>query len=430
MSITDQLAEFARADCTAPDVLHMMRLSIFDWAVCGIAGRCEPVSRMVRDMVTAEAGTAEATLFGGGRAPARSAALVNGVTSHALDYDDTHFAHIGHPSVAVVSAGLAVAEKTGASGDALVQAAFTGVEASTRIGVWLGREHYQTGFHQTGTAGCFGAAIAAARLLGCDHAAMTHAIGLASTRAAGLKSQFGTMGKPYNAGAAAAMGVEVALLAQAGFVSNPEALDSAQGFGPTHAGVADNTAFEGLGSDWMFEQISHKFHACCHGTHAMIEALLGVDVTPSDVTSLEVRTHPSWLKVCNQPSPVTGLEAKFSYRFIAALVLSGHDTASLETFSDALTQDAALNALRDKVTVTGDAQISESSTRVVIKVAGHRVEAAADISEPMDIALRQTKLISKARALIGPNADALIEAVLDGDMLDIDRLATLLGQGE
>ena len=124
------------------------------------------------------------------------------------------------------------------------------------------------------------------------------------------------------------------------------------------------------------------------------------------------------------------MEAKFSYRFIAALVLSGHNTASLETFSDALTQDAALNALRDKVTVTGDAQISESSTRVMVEAAGRRVEAAADISGPMDMGQRQAKLISKAEALSEPETDALIKAVLDGDTLDIERLATLLWQGE
>jgi len=430
MTVTDQIAEFALKDCGTPEALHMMRLSILDWAACGIAGRSEPVSRMVRDMVLAEAGRPEATLFGGGRTPARGAALVNGVTSHALDYDDTHFAHIGHPSVAVVSAALAMAERAEAHGDALVQAALAGVEASTRIGVWLGREHYQTGFHQTGTAGCFGAAIAAARLMGCDHAQMAHAIGLASTRAAGLKSQFGTMGKPYNAGAAAAMGVEVAMLAEAGFVSNAQGLDAAQGFGPTHAGVADAAAFEGMGADWLFEEISHKFHACCHGTHAMIEALLGVNVDARDVTKIEVRTHPRWLKVCNQPSPATGLEAKFSYRLIAALVLSGHDTASLETFSDALTQDKALMALRDKVTVVGDAQVSESSTLVVIDAAGRRLEARADISDPMEISLRQSKLISKAEALIGPQAGELKAAVLDGAMLDINRLTTILGQGQ
>jgi 2-methylcitrate dehydratase PrpD len=289
----------------------------------------------------------------------------------------------------------------------------------------LGREHYQTGFHQTGTAGCFGAAIAAARLLGCEHAAMTQAIGLASTRAAGLKSQFGTMGKPYNAGAAAAMGVEVALLAKAGFVSNPNGLDGPQGFGPTHAGSADVMAFEGMGTDWLFEQVSHKFHACCHGTHAMIEALQGVDFNAAQVSNIKVRTHPRWLKVCNQPEPATGLEAKFSYRLIAALVLSGYDTASLDTFSDALTQHPSLTALRDKVTVVEDPQLSETSAHVTITAGDDAVVTSADISLPMDLELRLAKLIAKAEALIGKQAMMLKAATLEGPAPDLGSLTAL-----
>jgi len=430
LTITDQIAEFALKDCDASDAVQMMRLSILDWAACGIAGRQEPVAQMLRDMVLREGGAREATVFGGGAAPARSAALVNGVVSHALDYDDTHFAHIGHPSVVVVSAALAVAQKVGATGDAFVQAALAGSEASTRIGIWLGRDHYQTGFHQTGTAGCFGAAIAAARLLGCNRHAMTQAIGLASTRAAGLKSQFGTMGKPYNAGAAAAMGVEVALLAHAGFVSTPDGLDGPQGFGPTHAGSADITAFDGMGTNWLFEEISHKFHACCHGTHAMIEALRSVEVDVSKITRIEVKTHPRWLKVCDQPEPSTGLEAKFSYRFIAALVLTGHDTAALDTFSDALTRDGTLQSLRDKVSVSDDAQLTETQARVTLHDGAEIIECFADISDPLAIKLRQTKLVSKAEALIGTTAQELEASILGGPTVNIDRLAALLGQGE
>lgn len=430
MTITSQIADFALMECDSADALRMMRLSIFDWASCGIAGRQEPVSQIVRDIVLREGGVQEAALFGGGGAPARGAALVNGVTSHALDYDDTHFAHIGHPSVAVVSAALAVAQRTGASGDALVRSALAGVEASTRIGVWLGREHYQMGFHQTATAGCFGAAIAAARLLGCDHAAMMHAIGLASTRAAGLKSQFGTMGKPYNAGAAAAMGVEVALLAHAGFVSNTQGLDGSQGFGPTHAGIGDEGAFDGMGTNWLFEQISHKFHACCHGTHAMIEALQQVELDPSEISEVVVTTHPRWLKVCDQPRPTTGLEAKFSYRLIAALVLLGYDTSSLETFSDTLARDKDLATLRDKVSTVGDPRLSDSSALVEIRTGDDTLKVTADISEPIDIEHRQAKLVVKAEALIGSEAKKLVTAVLDSKELDITGLVALLGQGE
>ena len=273
MKVRSELANFAVALVAADAALAMMRLSLFDWAAGAIPGRDEPVARIVRDMVLAEAGAGVATVIGGGRAPARGAALAGGTASHALDYDDTHFDHIGHPSVAVIPAALAVAEQTGVDGAAFLEACLVGAELSIRLGVWLGRAHYQPGFHQTATAGAFGATAAAGRLLRLSADRMAHGLGLAATRAAGLKSQFGTMGKPFNAGIAAATGVEAALLAHAGFVSNPEALETEQGFGPTHAGEANAVALDGLGRSWRFETVSHKFHACCHGTHAAIEAI-------------------------------------------------------------------------------------------------------------------------------------------------------------
>ncbi|MEC8292723.1 MAG: MmgE/PrpD family protein, partial [Pseudomonadota bacterium] len=133
--LTAALARFAAetAETQIPEApMAVMQLSLLDWVACAVAGADEPVSTILRDMVTAEGGAPQATVVGGGQVPARAAALANGTISHALDYDDTHFAHIGHPSVAVVSAALAVAEKHGASGRALQQACLIGVEAATR----------------------------------------------------------------------------------------------------------------------------------------------------------------------------------------------------------------------------------------------------------------------------------------------------------
>ncbi len=88
--------------------------------------------------------------------PARATALVNGVTSHALDYDDAHFAYVGHPSAVIVSASLALAKKHDCKGSDFLDAALIGAESACYIGAWLGRKHYQAGFHQAATAGCFG----------------------------------------------------------------------------------------------------------------------------------------------------------------------------------------------------------------------------------------------------------------------------------
>lgn len=398
---------------SVPDesTLEMMRLSLFDWAACGRAGADEPVSRIVRAMILAEGGRGECALFGGGAAPMRGAALVNGAVSHALDYDDTHFAHIGHPSVAVCSAALAVGQSVGASFDDILMAALIGAEVSVRVGVWLGRAHYQTGFHQTATAGCFGAAAAAARLLGCDADQSGHAIGLAATRASGLKAQFGTMGKPYNAGIAASNGVEVALLARAGFQARTDALSCALGFGETHAGEAAQVP-----GGWLFPDISHKFHACCHGLHAMLEALGHIKVDPENVEKVEIFTHSRWLTVCNQPAPSTGLGAKFSFRMTAAMRLAGVSTAALDSYSDATCADPRLTALREKVKVIADDTLAETAARVEVTAGGKIHLGEHDLSTPIPMDERAAKLRAKAAAMLGDRAaESLWQAVRQGD---------------
>lgn len=404
--ITEKLAAFVAetsAQAVPDETQEMLRLSMLDWAACGIAGVGEPVAKACRALAHEEGGAAQAHLFGGGRVPARTAALVNGATSHALDYDDTHFAHIGHPSVAVFPAALAVAEREGANGAALQHAALLGIEVSIRIGVWLGRDHYQHGFHQTGTAGAFGAAAAAARLLGFDAAQVAATFGLVATRASGLKAQFGTMGKPFNAGIAASNGVEAAFLVANGMVGNPAGLEAAQGFGPTHQGVADVAALDELGEVWLMDTISHKFHACCHGLHATLEALGGMNRPAApDVAAVSVTTHPRWMSVCNQPAPTEGLGAKFSYRVVAAMALLGHDTAALASYSDALCADGDVVALRDRVTVAEDASLTEMQARVVLTLTdGTTLEAFHDLDAPIALADREDRLRTKAEALVG-----------------------------
>lgn len=396
----------------------MMRLSVMDWAACALAGVDEPVSRILRARALAEAGRPDAGMIGGGRVPARAAALVNGATSHALDYDDTHFAHIGHPSVAVVPAALGMAERQGADMAEFLEAALIGVEASIRVGLWLGRGHYQIGFHQTATAGAFGATLAAGRLIGLDAAGFGHALGLASTRAAGLKSQFGTMGKPYNAGLAAHTGVETAELADAGMLSDPGALDGAQGFGPTHGGAKNLAAFGGMGQEFLFETVSHKFHACCHGTHAAIEALRGLLPLEGGIKEVVITTHPRWISVCNKPAPQTGLEAKFSYRMTAAMVLAGVDTARPQNFSDNLCADPRMQALAACVEVIPDEGLSETEANVTVKLADGAVhQGHHDLQTVIALRERQARLQAKAASLLGAErAGALWSAVNAPDL--------------
>lgn len=415
--LTDAIAAFALGRGVPSDEARAVALlSFMDWAAVSLSALDEPVARILREEMLEEGGNPQATLIGAPhKITMRQAALANGALSHALDYDDTHFAYVGHPSVAVFPAALAVAEHAGASAEACLDAALLGMEAAARIGSWLGTQHYNHGFHQTGTAGAFGATVAAGRLLGLTAEQMRHAIGLVATRASGLKSQFGTMGKPFNAGLAAANGIEAALLARRGFVARPDALECAQGFADTHAGEGGDPTrvLNGLGRTWWFNDVQHKFHACCHGLHASIDALVGLrsdGLKAAEVSAVEVLVNPRWLKVCNIPSPVTGLEAKFSYRLTSAMALTGMPTGALDVWSEETCVRPDLMMLRDRVKVSSDATIPDTAARVTVtdRTDQQRV-AYVDLNQPMSLADRQSRMAAKLDALLGANRSRALQ---------------------
>ena len=414
MSLTDQLVKFAQVP-PPEDAQAMMRLSLFDWAACGIAGAAEGG---FAEFITANLarGPGPASVMGGGTAAAPTAALLNGTLSHALDYDDTHFAHIGHPSVAVIPAVLALAEEVDAPLDEMIEAATIGVEASIHTGLWLGRAHYQVGYHQTATAGAFGATLGTARLLGLDKAEVRHALGLCASMASGLKAQFGTMGKPLNAGLAARTGVEATLWAQSGVTAAADGLAGPLGFGATHH--ADMAEVKPGKGPWQITRISHKFHACCHGLHAMLEALSGERLSAEEVTGIHIRTHPRWMSVCNILTPETGLAAKFSYAQTAAMTLLGHDTAATASYTDAICKDADVVALRDKIRVSEDDRIAETQAEVALTMQNGALRRLRhDLLEDITLEARAQKLGHKAVGLIGDARSDAVWQAAQGDAL-------------
>jgi 2-methylcitrate dehydratase PrpD len=433
----DQLLDLAAvAAGSLPDnALVLASLSVFDWMVVARAGADKPLSHIIRDFVAGEGGHPAATVVGAPiRVPARAAALANGTISHALDYDDTHFGHIGHLSVGVLPAALAVGEQLDLPARLMRDAFLVGAEAACRIGMVLGRRHYELGFHQTATAGAFGATVAAARLLGLSRTQLRHALSLVTTRASGLKSQFGTMGKPFNAGIAASNGVEAAMLARSGFVSCDDGIGGRQGFLATHTDDASDSRgwVEPPPSRFVFEDNKYKLHACCHGTHAMLNALLDAhdnsDFVPDRVAHITVSTNPRWLSVCDIKLPRTGLEVKFSYAFLAAMVLHGIDTASDRSFTDAICTEPALSATAQRVTVKGDDRVSDTAAVVAIILdSGERIEVTHDLAERLPLPRLKDGLQAKARALLGRiEAERLWSAVSDLEGISTRDLAANL----
>ena len=213
----------------------LARQCVLDYYGVALAGADDPLVAMLLEEFAEAGGNPQASLIGhSARLPALPAALVNGAIGHALDYDDVNLAMPGHPSVAILPGLLALAEQRRSSGREVIAAFVAGYETACRIGSALRPGHYDLGFHATGTVGCFGAAAACARLLNLDAEATARALGIAGTQASGLKSQFGTMCKPFHAGKASQNGLLAARLAARGFSSRPDLVECEQGFALTH----------------------------------------------------------------------------------------------------------------------------------------------------------------------------------------------------
>ena len=440
-NLTRTLAERAVAvtyDALPGEVRELAQQCVLDYLGVGLAGADDELARILLEEASEAGGAAHAGVIGhDARLPVLSAALVNGAIAHALDYDDVNLAMPGHPSVAILPALLALAEEKKASGKAVVAAFVAGYETCCRIGMALRPGHYNRGFHATGTVGAFGAAAACAHLLGLDAEATARALGIAGTQSAGLKSQFGTMCKPFHAGKAAQNGLLAARLAARGFSSRTDLVECAQGFAATHSPdfVPEKALAEPRRGHHIFNNL-FKYHAACYMTHAPIECgrqLRKQGVAPADIAAIKLAAHFAIDKVCNIPAPTDGLEAKFSLRQTVAMALAGVDTASLGAYSVATATDPALVGLRERVNFDFREDFPEAGAEIEITMKdGRKASATFDAGIPMaDIAAQGRRLAEKFDALAAPivgaaRARELREAIagLDG-LADIGVLARL-----
>src|SRR5260370_3072126 len=218
MNTTPMLAEFipkSRLEACPEAALHGARRAILDCVGGRLAGSIEPAARILQQVAQAEGGLPLATVVGAGRRTgAVWAALCNGTAAHALDFDDTNFALMGHPSAPVLAAALAAGELALADGRAVVHAFLLGFEVETTLAEVINPLHYEHGWHATCTLGTLGAAAAAARLVLLDAVQTRHALAVAASQASGLKENFGPMTKPFHARPPARRGVLSAAIAR------------------------------------------------------------------------------------------------------------------------------------------------------------------------------------------------------------------------
>lgn len=410
--VTALLSEHCRKigyETLPAEAVEAAKHCLLDWLGVTLAGSNEPLAVMLREDALSDGGRPQATLLGSGqRLTAKQAALVNGAASHALDYDDVVLAMSGHPSVPVWPALLALAEWRGGTGKDVLAAFVAGFEMECRVGLLVMPSHYSTGFHSTGTLGTFGAAAACAHLLGFDQEQWQRTMGIAAAQAAGLKSMFGTMCKPLHAGKAAANGLFAALMAERGFTSNTEALETAQGFAATQS-TSPNAAraLAGLGERYAVRDTLFKYHAACYGTHETIEGLLRIKkeqaISPEDVASIDLVVPQGHLAMCNIQQPTTGLEGKFSLKFTAALALAEGDTND-QAFTDERVTLPHLAALRDRVNVAPAPGDWERGTGVTVTTRdGRSFSEQVNLNIPAaDLDLQWERLEAKFRSLAAP----------------------------
>ena len=371
MGATASIAEFIvntnSADFPAGSDDKAIKVIADTFAVILAGVGSEVAAPLQRYLESARESGASPILGTGRTASPETAALINGTYGHALDYDDVLSMMPAHPSVVIVAALLASLDsKSGkpVSGTEFIEAYIIGVEVGGKIGLGMTNDHYQRGFHATGTLALFSGLAALAKLHRLDSPTIQQAMGIAGSMASGLRRNFGTMTKPLHSGLAARSALTAVRLAMSGFTAAPDIMEAKAGFYSTY-GTDDSdpeVTANGLGKPFVISSpgIAVKKFPCCYATHRAIDGVLtlrerlGFDAASID--KVICRMPPGGMHVLTYPRPATGLEGKFSLPYsIAAGVLDGK--FSLWSFSDEAVRRPQIAALYERI----DAHETETS---------------------------------------------------------------------
>ena len=382
---------------------------LLDWFGCAAAGTVSEAAAPLRAWA-ANAAPQECALLTGGAASLSAALIVNGALGNTLEMDDVHRAAVLHPGPVVMPAALALAQRSGATPMALLDAIVRGYEAMIRVGSAAGPTHARY-WHNTATCGPFGAAAAAASLLKLTPRQTVHALGNAGTQAAGLwqMRHEDTDTKQLHTGHAALVGVTAAELAQHKFRGPQYIFEGPQGFFAAMCGGASAQAIVSApDAPWKIAEVSFKPWPACRHVHAAIDCalVLRAQVNAAEIAEVTVRTYATALTFCDQPQPRTSLEAKFSFQHAMAVVLV-HGTPILAMFEPAAINDPAIAALRGKVRVEEAARYTGaypshfgSSVSLITQAGEHHEQHYADALGDTERPVTMTQLEQKARTLM------------------------------
>jgi 2-methylcitrate dehydratase PrpD len=356
-----------------PDVVQQAKRCLVDGFGVILAGSTVKGSAIVRDYVKTVGAKKEATAVGAGgfMTSAAHAALVNAASGHAMDYDDTQlsttpdrtFGLLTHPTVPALAAALAVAERQRASGAAFLEAFLVGFEVECKIAEAIDPEHYNRGFHSTGTIGTFAGAAAAARLMNLPAASVRHMLTIASSMSSGIRVNFGSMTKPLHSARAAENGVVAAELASRGFTGGDEGLDGRWGFFEVFGGGVDlDRLIPVLGRPYTIVNPGSSFkpYPCGSLSHptmdAMLKAVVEHDLRPDQIKAVRVRAGSNVLEPLRYKIATNELEAKFCLPFLMASLIIRRK-AGVREFTDEFVASAPVQQMMPRVTNVFDARI-------------------------------------------------------------------------
>ena len=305
------------------------------------------------------------------------ASLMNGISSHVEDYDDTTPKNYSHTSSPVGSALFAYASANRVHGRDFVEAFILGFEAASRVGNVVYPAHYDVGWHMTGTIGVFGAAAAIGKLIGLNEQQMVWALGLAATQSAGLREMFGSMGKAFHPGRSAQNGYAAALLAQAGFTSGERGIEGPRGFAHVMAATARSVEDRDAArrrlrpSREYLQAVPLRDRQPSDDRRRHPDSRRNTGRIPASIVAVRLRVAPLVLDLCNQQNITKGLQGKFSVYHGAAVGLV-RGKGGLREYTDEAVNDPAIKRVRELTTATGDPSITEDQAHVEVELSDGR----------------------------------------------------------
>jgi len=401
-------------------VRHQAKRSLLNFVGCALGAADDPAIATAVGVLGRTSGPPQAGIIGQReRFDILNAAFVNAISGNLLDFDDTHLATVIHPTAPVAPVALALAESRGASGAALLTALAIGIEVECRIGNAVSPAHYARGWHITATCGVFGAAAAAAKLLGLSSERTAHALGIAASASAGLVENLTTPAKNIGVGNAARNGLLAALMAEAGYEAAPRAIEGPLGWARASGDLPDMAVMlGGLGQDWELLDNAFKPYPSGVVMHAVIDACLelraahGLDAAAID----SVTVHGDALLLARGDRVVRNVrDARVSIQHSAAVALL-FGAAGLAEHSRGTTDDPRVAAFRAIVGARLDPAMPKGAARVEVRLKDGRtlatmvLDARGSVRKPMSDA----EIEAKVRALCaGSGAAGGVDAIID-----------------